>query len=152
MEHGSRTKLVAALVLVLVFGSGILLGYAANGRADAAEVAAAQPSTDTTTPPARGRRPYIWETMNPTEEQRARLDSISQARRDQMNQLHADFDLAQREYQTRYDAIVRDSREALASVFPPEKAAEYRRLVAESDRRREEEAARERASRDAPRR
>ena len=30
MEHRTRTRLVAALVLVSVFGSGVLLGYAAD--------------------------------------------------------------------------------------------------------------------------
>jgi hypothetical protein len=152
MEHGSRTKLVAALVLASVFGSGFLLGYAVDGRADAAQVAA-QRSTDAAPSRERRRRPYIWESMDPTEEQRARLDSIMQVRREQMNRLHADFGVARQEYQSRYDAVVRDTREAMAAVFPPEKAAEYRRLVAESDRRREEERASEegRASRDAPR-
>jgi hypothetical protein len=84
--------------------------------------------------------------MQPTDEQRIVLDSIMREHRAEMNRLHADFDVAQRAYQTSYDALIQDTRDALAAVFPPEQRAEYRRLLAENDRRR----AAERASRDAP--
>ena len=62
-------------------------------------------------------------------EQRVVLDSIMREHRAEMNRLHADFDVAQRAYRTSYDALIQDTRDALAAVFPPEQRAEYRRLL-----------------------
>lgn len=144
MEHRTRTRLVAALVLTSVFASGILLGFAADRGA---AVAAASVTSDGRAPSTeRPRRVPVYELMNPTDEQRVVLDSIMREHRAEMNRLHADFDVAQRAYRTSYDALIQDTRDALAAVFPPEQRAEYRRLLAENDRRR----AAERASGDAP--
>jgi hypothetical protein len=143
MEHRTRTRLVAALVLASVFASGILLGFAADRGA---AVAAASVTSDGGAPSAeRPRRVPVYELMNPTDEQRVVLDSIMREHRAEMNRLHADFEVAQRAYNTSYEALIQDTRDALAAVFPPEQRAEYRRLLAENDRRR----AAERASRDA---
>ena len=144
MEHRSRTRLVAALVLATVFASGALLGYAADRGA---AVAAASVTSDADAPaPERRRRVPVYELMSPTDDQRVVIDSIMHEHRAEMNRLHADFDVAQRAYQTSYDALIQDTRDAIAAVFPPEQRAEYRRLLAENDRRR----AAERASGDAP--
>jgi hypothetical protein len=143
MEHRTRTRLVAALLLACVFASGILLGFAADRGA---AVAAASVISDGDAPSAeRPRRVPVYELMSPTDEQRVVLDSIMREHRAEMNRLHADFEVAQRAYQTSYDALIQDTRDALAAVFPPEQRAEYRRLLAENDRRR----AAERASGDA---
>jgi hypothetical protein len=143
MEHRTRTRLVAALVLASVFASGILLGFAADRGA---AVAAASVISEGNAPTAeRPRRVPVYELMSPTDEQRVVLDSIMREHRAEMNRLHADFDVAQRAYRTSYDALIQDTRDALAAVFPPEQRAEYRRLLAENDRRR----AAERASGDA---
>jgi len=144
MEQRNRTRLVAGLVLASVFASGALLGYAADRGAAVASASVASESPSA--PPAeRGRRVPVYELMQPTDEQRVVLDSIMREHRAEMNRLHADFEVAQRAYQTSYDALIQDTRDALAAVFPPEQRAEYRRLLAENDRRR----AAERASRDA---
>jgi hypothetical protein len=144
MEHRTRTRLVAALVLASVFASGILLGFAADRGA---AVAAASVTSDGVAPSAeRPRRVPVYELMSPTDEQRVVLDSIMREHRAEMNRLHADFEVAQRAYNTSYESLIQDTRDALAAVFPPEQRAEYRRLLAENDRRR----AAERASRDAP--
>jgi len=143
MEHRTRTRLVAALVLASVFASGILLGFAADRGA---AVAAASVISDGDAPSAeRPRRVPVYELMSPTDEQRVVLDSIMREHRAEMNRLHADFEVAQRAYNTSYDALIQETRDALAAVFPPELRAEYRRLLAENDRRR----AAERASGDA---
>ena len=140
MEHGSRTKLITAAVLTIVFGSGLLVGFAADGGmgAEAAvpplqgEPAAAPAATHT-------RRAPVYEQLDPTPEQSARIDEILKEHRDQMNQLHADFRAARAEYQAKYDAIIKDTREDIAQVFPPDEAAHYRDLLAEFDRAREQE-------------
>ena len=135
MEQGSRTKLVAALVLASVFGSGILLGYAADRDANAMVIASEAPAGDAA-PAERRRRAPVYEQMNPTLEQRGLIDSILRVHRDEMNRLHAEFDVLQQEYQKHYDAVIQDTREGIAAVFPPEQAADYRRRLAEDDERR----------------
>jgi hypothetical protein len=143
MEQRTRTRLVAGLVLASVFGSGVVLGYAADRGA---AVAVASVSAQGEAPvPERRRRVPVYELMAPTDDQRVIIDSIMREHRAEMNRLHADFDVAQRAYQTSYDALIKDTRDAIAAVFPPEQSAEYRRLLAENDRRR----AAERASGDA---
>jgi hypothetical protein len=137
MEQGSRTKLVAAMVLATVFGSGLLLGYAAPGRpAEATTVDASETDTPST---ERVRRPPVYESMDPTPEQRVRMDSIMVAHRERMNLLHEDFSVAQQAYQTQYDALIQQTRDAITSLFPEDRRAEYRRrLEEEYDRPRQE--------------
>jgi hypothetical protein len=145
MEPRTRTRLVAGLVLASVFGSGVVLGFAADRGAAVAVASVASGEVDV---PSGERRPRVpvYELMNPTDEQRIVLDSIMREHRAEMNRLHADFEVAQRGYRTSYDALIQDTRDALAAVFPSEQRAEYRRLLAENDRRR----AAERASGDIP--
>jgi hypothetical protein len=139
MEQGSRTKLVAALVLALVFASGILIGYAADGGAAVAMTV--EPTGGEVPVPAR--RPYVpqYESMNPTLAQRTVIDSIMSAQRTKMNLLHEEFDVAQQIYQTSYDALIQRTRDAIALVFPEERRAEYRRRLEENDRQRAQERA-----------
>jgi hypothetical protein len=145
MEHPNRTRLIAALVLASVFGAGAVIGFAAD-RGAAVAIAGVASDGDTPATADRGRRVPVYMLMGPTDEQVVVLDSIMREHRAEMNRLHADFEVAQRAYQTSYDALIQHTRDELAAVFPPEQRAEYRRLLAENDRRR----AAERASRDAP--
>jgi hypothetical protein len=144
---GVKTKVMTAVVLILVFGSGVLLGIAADRTAGASPVAmAAAPAASAAMPTApsesgRRLRPPVWEQMNPTESQTVVIDSIMRVHRERMNKLHAEFRVARDVYETNYDALIRETREAIAAVFPPEQAVEYRRLLAESDRRRAQEEA-----------
>lgn len=145
MEQRTRTRLVAGLVLASVFASGVLLGYAAD-RGAAVAVASVASEGEPAPTTERRRRVPVYELMEPTDEQRVVLDSIMREHRTRMNRLHEDFDVQQRTFETSYDALIQNTRDALAAVFPPEQRAEYRRLLAENDRRR----AAERASGDAP--
>jgi hypothetical protein len=139
MEQGSRTKLVAALLLALVFGSGLLLGYAAQGGP--AEAMTAEAPDDATPTTERTRRPPVYESMSPTPEQRVLMDSIMVAHRERMNALHEEFNVAQNAYQTRYDALIQQTRDAITALFPEDRRAEYRRrLEEEYDRPRQERA------------
>jgi Spy/CpxP family protein refolding chaperone len=137
MEHGSRTKLLTVAVLALVFGSGVLLGFAADSNLFAsAEVA--ELSAEVGIPAAEPRtRGYVYERMERTPEQDAAIDVIIRSHRELMNQLHRDFDAAQAEYEANFNALVSDTREEIALVFPPDRRAEYRHLLAEFDARRE---------------
>src|SRR5688572_1236675 len=116
MEQRTRTRLVAALVLASVFASGVLLGYAADRGA---AVAVASVGSNGDAPTERRRRVPVYELMNPTDDQRVVIDSIMREHRDEMNRLHADFDVAQRAYQSSYDALIQDTRDAIAAVSRP---------------------------------
>ena len=147
MERGARTKLITALVLAAVFGSGLLVGYAADrGLPQERTVAAAPEGTPRAVSDGeRPRRPLVYEQLNPSPEQTTVIDSIMFVHRQRMNALDKEYREARHLYQARYDALVRETREAIADVFPPQVAVEYRRLLAEFDERREAERAAEQA-------
>jgi len=143
MERSSRTKLLTALVLGAVFGSGLLLGFAADSNLgpEPTETAAAAPARDSSVNGERPRRPMVYEQLHPSPEQTAVIDSILRVHRARMNALDKEYREARRTYQASYDAVIQDTRDAIAGVFPPEVATEYRRLLAEFDARREAERA-----------
>ena len=141
MERPVRTKLVAALVLGAVFGSGLLLGYAADSQLTAEPTTAVAPAAQPTADGERPRRPLVYEQLAPTPEQTAVIDSILRVHRARMNALDKEYREARHRYQASYDAVVQETRDAIAGVFPAEVAAEYRRLLTEFDLRREAERA-----------
>jgi hypothetical protein len=61
--------------------------------------------------------------------------------RQRMNALDKEYRDVREQYEGSYNALVQETREAIAGVFPADVAAEYRRLLAEFDRRREAERA-----------
>jgi hypothetical protein len=147
MERGARTKLIAGLVLAAVFGSGLLLGYAADtrpaaepasGRAE--QMAEAAPSGEQPEQP-RQRRPLVYEQLDPSPSQTAVIDSIMHVHRQRMNALDKEYRGVRVDYEGRYNTLVQETREAIADVFPPDVAVEYRRLLAEYDHRRAAERA-----------
>lgn len=129
MEPQSRTRLVTALVLLTVFGSGVLLGLAAdsNANAVAAEVVTAVPDTASDEDPPR-RRP-LYAQVEPNESQLAVIDSIVKEHRARTNALDEQFRID-------FRAIVLGTREAIKGALRPEQAAEYQRLLDEYDARR----------------
>jgi hypothetical protein len=150
MDRSARTKLVAALVLSAVFASGLLLGFAAdsNRALEANDGVPVATAPESASQGERPRRPMVYEQLNPSPEQRAVIDSIFVVHRARMNALDKEYRDVRHEYQARYDAVIQDTRAAIAGVFPPDVAAEYRRLLAEYDERREAERAAERAERE----
>jgi hypothetical protein len=135
MEHGSRTRLMTAAVLVVVFGAGIMLGVAADGTLSATtpdEVAAIdeQPEEE-----ARRRRTPMYEQVGPDAEQSALIESIVLEHRERMDVLHDEFRGA---YNPRYQALVQDTREAILGVLSPDQAAQYQELLDGWDQRRAE--------------
>lgn len=137
MERGARTKLVAAIVLAAVFASGLLLGFAADSGLTAESTVGS--TEEPTTPPPDGerpRRPLVYEQLHPSPAQTVVIDSILYVHRSRMNALDKEYRDVREKYQASYDAVIQDTREAIAGVFPADVAVEYRRLLAEFDRRR----------------
>lgn len=133
MEHGSRTRLVTALVLAAVFGTGILLGLAADSSLGA------QPTESVTVPTEEAsgdeeprRRGYTFEEVAPNEAQLSLIDSIVAEHRARTNALD---ERLKEEYRAGFRAIVLESREAIKAVLTPEQAAEYQKLLDERDAR-----------------
>jgi Spy/CpxP family protein refolding chaperone len=133
MEHGSRTRLVTALVLAAVFGAGVLLGLAADSNlgaqpTDAVAVSTEEAGDDEET----RRRSYTFEEVEPSESQLALIDSIVAEHRVRTNALD---ERLKAEYRSGFRSIVVESREAIKRVLTPEQAAEYQRLLDERDAR-----------------
>ena len=135
MEHGSRTRLMTATVLVVVFGSGIMLGVAADGTLSASPRDSSVAVTEQPKEEAPRRRTPMYERVGPDAEQSALIDSIVLEHRAHMDELHDEFRGA---YNPRYQALVSDTRETILGVFSPEQAAQYQELLEEWDRKRSE--------------
>jgi hypothetical protein len=134
MEQGSRTKLGAALVVASVFASGVLIGYAVHDGGAIIPLAAETASATERAPLPEGQRYVpVYHSMNPTPDQLARIETIMVAHRERMNRLHEDFDVAREAYQSSYDALILETRDAIAAIFPEERQAEYRRRLEEYD-------------------
>ena len=133
MEQGARTRLLTAVVLTVVFGSGVLLGLAA--QANLAATPAAEVLAMSAGDPENTRRIPMYEQVGPTETQMGQIESIVAEHRAQMDALHEEFRKA---YDPRYDALIAETREAIKDVLTPEQAAAYQELVDARDQRRAE--------------
>lgn len=131
MEAGARTRLVTALVLVAVFGAGILLGLAADSNLGAQPVdTAAQPAGDAASsdePETRRRR--IYDDVGPNESQLELIDSIVAEHRARTNALDE-------EMRAGFRVILLETREAIKEVLTPEQADEYQQLLDEYEAKR----------------
>lgn len=146
MEKRARTRFLTGVVLAAVFGAGIVLGMAVTREAPgvAAETAAASQEADSA---SRGRRTPLYMQVNPTEEQKAKLDSLLQDSRVAMRALtkefHQEFDPRyealhkeyQEKYGPRYDSIISGTRAAMKTVMTPEQWEKYDSLLARLDAR-----------------
>lgn len=133
MGHGSRTRLVTAMVLFAVFGAGVLLGLAADSNLDAetTEVAAQLPQ-DGAADDEQPRRSRIYDQVEPNESQLHLIDSIVAEHRARTNALDE-------ELRAGFRVILLETREAIKEVLQPEQAAEYQRLLDERDARAAED-------------
>ncbi|HEX8694010.1 MAG TPA: hypothetical protein VF746_16425 [Longimicrobium sp.] len=126
----SRTRLLGLALLAAVFVAGGLAGAAFHSVAEARPAAGAQAAKECDGP--RGKRDRIIDQVNPTPEQRARIDAIMERR-------HAQMDAFWNGEGRRMKAIVDSTREEVRAVLTPEQRAEYDRLRAEHRARRERE-------------
>jgi Spy/CpxP family protein refolding chaperone len=133
MDHVVKTRLVTAGVISAVFGSGVLIGYAAdtNIRAEAAEVASAEGAGDS---PAEGRtrRQPMYTQVDPTAEQQAMIDDIVRRYRKRTNHLDEERRAA---FQRGLRELTVETREEIKAVLSPRQAQEYQRLLDEWDAR-----------------
>lgn len=132
MEHGSRTRLVTALVLAAVFGAGVLLGLAADSNLGAQPADTVAVPVEEAGDDDQPRRSYTFEEVEPNESQLALIDSIVAEHRARTNALD---ERLKAEYRSGFRSIVLESREAIKAVLTPEQAAEYQKLLDERDAR-----------------
>ena len=134
MEHGSRTKLVTAVILAVVLGAGVMLGLVSDGSLVAPPVEeATMNDADRGRVSERRRRTPMYEQVGPTEAQGVLIDSILEDQRQHMRSLHDEFRAS---YDPRYQAVIQQTREAILEVFTLEQASEYRVLLQEFDESR----------------
>lgn len=137
----TRTRLLGMALLAATFAAGGLAGAAFE------RVAVARPADEAAAREVRcengEKKGLIVDQVNPTPEQRARIDAIMERRRVQMD---AFWDGEGQ----RLRAIVDSTRAEVRQVLTPEQAVEYDRLVAEKRARREAEKAAERRGSGAP--
>jgi hypothetical protein len=127
-------------VLAIVFGSGIVVGFAWDRRLDAAEAEAyriAQPDESSEVraegDDERGeRRRPMYEQVGPTAAQRGLIDSIVEAYREDVRSFHRD---SRRSYEDGMRALVLETRGAIRGVFDPAQAEMYDSLTAARDAR-----------------
>lgn len=132
----ARTRLLTAVLLAVVFGSGFTLGMAFNHTA----VATPADDAEEVTEAATEERTPMYEQVGPTEDQKILIDSIVQEHRQKMESLQEQFRAT---YNPRYEALIDSTREAIKKVFSQRQAAQYDSLIADYELRKAEREARE---------
>lgn len=135
MERASRTRLLTALVLAAVFGTGVLVGLVADSNLGAQPTDVVGPVADASDEEAP-RRTRIYEQVEPNEMQLALIDSIVAEHRSRTNALDEANRFA---LNAGFRVILLETREAIKGVFTPDQAARYQTLLNERDARVEAE-------------
>ncbi len=136
MDQPSRTRLTTVILLVAVFGTGVLIGFAADTEATAqvTEVSVERLPADSTSeeedPPRRRR---LYDELSPNEIQLGLIDSIVSVHRARTNELDEEM---RTQLSAGFREILLETRDAIKSVFTAEQAAEYQRILDEYDARR----------------
>ena len=149
MESGSRTKLMTAVILAVVLGTGVMLGLVSvceigdsrarcviNVNSDLAAMPVEEGmvrEVDRDGISERNRRTPMYEQVGLTEDQSLLIDSILEDQLQHMRSLHEEFRTT---YVPRYQALIQQTREAILEVFTEEQASDYRELLQEFDESR----------------
>ena len=149
MEPGSRTKLMTAVILTVVLGTGVMLGLVSvceigdgrtrcviNVNSDLAAMPVEEGmvrEADRDGMSERNRRTPMYEQVGLTEDQSLLIDSILEDQLQHMRSLHEEFRTT---YVPRYQALIQQTREAILEVFTDEQASDYRALLQEFDESR----------------
>ena len=149
MEPGSRTKLMTAVILTVVLGTGVMLGLVSvcevgdgrtrcviNVNSDLAAMPVEEGmvrEADRDGMSERNRRTPMYEQVGLTEDQSLLIDSILEGQLQHMRSLHEEFRTT---YVPRYQALIQQTREAILEVFTEEQASDYRALLQEFDESR----------------
>ena len=160
MEPGKKARLTAALVLLMVLGTGMVLGVALERRLEARSVQEYSSGATAGQPPdtqgrSRGydprsrdrlrepgeerdslqRRPrLIVDQVGLSDQQKEQVDSIVGHFRSRMRALHDEFDQI---YATRYREITEATREEIKKILTADQQAAYDSLLTEWDHRRD---------------
>ncbi|MCG6987258.1 MAG: hypothetical protein LJF06_03580 [Gemmatimonadetes bacterium] len=153
MERSSRTRLFTVVVLAVVFGAGIVLGMVLGHRGAGARVATAAPDSAVPAQNAdsagrRHRTPFYMQ-VNPTAQQKVKLDSIVKVYRDSMqvlthrfhqdydphyDSLQAEMDSLRARYHRKYDpqrqALFNGALASIRAVMTPEQVTKYDSILA----------------------
>ena len=149
MESGSRTKLMTAVILAVVLGTGVMLGLVSvcevgdgrtrcviNVNSDLAAMPVEEGmvrEADRDCMSERNRRTPMYEQVGLTEDQSFLIDSILEDQLQHMRSLLEEFRTT---YVPRYQALIQQTREAILEVFTDEQASDYRALLQEFDESR----------------
>jgi hypothetical protein len=132
----TRARLATAAILLLVFGSGALVGMALDGGAEAStpEGVDGQPaSAEAEQPERRGR---IFDQVDLSARQKTTIDSIVVFHRERMRTLNDEFRDA---YYPRFYGLIDETRALIKEEMTEEQAARYDSLLAEFDRKNRSE-------------
>ena len=124
-----KTRIVAGTALVLLFGSGIVVGLAWNQTASAGPPE--EPGREAGSRDGEGRRRLIVDNVDLNAVQKAAVDSLVGFHRQRMSDLDTEF-------QPRYRAVIRDLREEIKLVLTDPQRVRYEVLLAEHDAERAE--------------
>ena len=124
-----RAKMVAGIALVLLFGSGIVVGLAWDRTASASPLEEVRPDEESRR--EGGRRRLIVDNVGLSAVQKVHVDSLVVFHRQRMSDLDTEF-------QPRYRAVIADLREEIKQVLTDDQRMRYDVLLAERDARRAE--------------
>ncbi len=138
-QSSFKAKMVAATALILLFGSGVVVGLALDQTANASTLEEvrpdARPEREGARPEREGaRHPMIVDRVGLSVVQKATVDSLVSFHRQRMSDLNTDF-------RPRYRAVIGDLRVEIRQVLTDDQRLRYDTLLAEYE---EEHAARRR--------
>lgn len=145
MERTTKARLASLVVLLTVLAAGFAMGLAWERRSGSlraedpvggeAAVERSREDGDRDGSEKRERR-LIIDRVGLTPDQEERVDSIVRVHRQGMKELQREF---RAEYNPRYRALIRETRDEIRGLLTPEQRSTYDSLLAEHDRRRERE-------------
>lgn len=127
-----RPKIITAMILTVLFGSGFVMGVAWDGRLDASPASSEEANGRRDD---GGRRGLIVEGVGLTVEQKVSVDAVVDDYRQEMKAL-------QEEFRPRYRSIIEETRGAIRELLSGEQAEEYDALLVEHDAKRAERSSR----------
>jgi len=138
MGHGFRTRLTTVALLLIVFGTGVLIGFAMDTEETtelvrAESVAEGEGDADTAASGEGTRRRRIYDQVEPNEAQLRVIDSIVVVHRERTNALDEEM---RGQLSAGFRSILLETREAIKGFLSQEQAIEYQRLLDENDARR----------------
>ena len=122
-----KAKTVAATALILLFGSGVVVGFAWDQMANASTLEEVR--RDTRGERDGRRRRMIVDNVGLSTVQKASVDSLVSFHRQRMSDLD-------REFQPRYRTLIADLREEIKQVLTDDQRVTYDVLLAEHDAER----------------